>query len=51
MSESEMSEMHERVTKALLPAFEHIPDPAYREIIAGCWARAAIEAMRRPSNE
>lgn len=46
-----MSEMHARVTRAILPAFEHIPDPSYREIIAGCWARAAMEAMRSPTEE
>jgi hypothetical protein len=46
-----MSEMHDRVTKAILLAFEHIPDPAYRKNIAGCWARAAIEAMREPTAE
>jgi hypothetical protein len=46
-----MSEMHARVTRTLLPAFEHIKDPEYRETIAGCWARAAIEEMLSPTHE
>lgn len=43
--------MVERVTRAILPAFDHIKDPAYRKVIAGCWARAAIRAMRDPTDE
>lgn len=46
-----ISEMQERVTQAILPAFAHIPDKEYRLTIAGCWARAAIEAMRAPTKE
>ena len=46
-----MSEMQERVTDAIMGAFEHIPDKEYRRTIAGCWARAAIEAMRQPTEE
>lgn len=37
------------VTKGILPAFDHIKDPEYRAVIAGCWARAAIRAMREPT--
>lgn len=43
--------MMERVSAAILPAFDHIPNKDYRRVIAGCWARAAIEAMRRPTDE
>jgi hypothetical protein len=46
-----ITEMQERVTRAILPAFEHISDKEYRKTIAGCWARAAIEAMREPTDE
>jgi hypothetical protein len=46
-----MSEMQEKVTGVLMGAFEHIPDKDYRRIIAGCWARAAIEAMRELPGE
>ena len=46
-----MVEMVERVTKAILPAFDHIPDPEYRKTIAMSWARAAIEIMRKPTDE
>jgi hypothetical protein len=46
-----MSEIVERVARAMLPAFAHIPDPEYRLTIASCWARAAIEAMRKPTPE
>jgi hypothetical protein len=35
----------EHVTRAILPAFTHIEDEDYRATIAGCWARAAIEAL------
>lgn len=38
-------EMLEDVTRAILPAFAHIEDEDYRATIAGCWARAAIEAI------
>lgn len=41
--------MLERVSAAILPAFDHIPDKEYRKIIAGCWARAAIEVMQEPT--
>lgn len=44
-----ITEMQEQVTKAILPAFEHIADPDYRETIAGCWARAAMQAMYEPT--
>lgn len=46
-----MSEMVERVAQAIFPAFDHIADVEYRKVIAGCWARAAIEAMREPTND
>ena len=46
------AEMHERATAAILPAFAHVKDdvgggPGYRAIIAGCWARAALNAALR----
>jgi hypothetical protein len=34
------------VSKHIIGAFEHIPDPKYRKTIAGCWARAAINAYK-----
>lgn len=43
---SDLHEMHERVTAAILPAFDHIKDEKYRHTIAACWARAAIGAMK-----
>jgi hypothetical protein len=39
-----------RAAAAILPAFEHIKDTEYRSTIAGCWARAAIEAYLGNSN-
>jgi hypothetical protein len=49
MSEVILAEMHINVTKAILPAFDHIKDEKYREVIAGCWARAAIDKMFNPT--
>jgi hypothetical protein len=38
------------VEARIIRAFDHIEDEEYRSTIAGCWARAAIDAYKEFQN-